>query len=81
MLQESRTTMQAWQQEAAECEIKQAKRDHEHAKILALQSIMPATLFGEAQVFRGRPSCAYAELRTAIIEYLDDKVPDSKIKK
>ena len=52
-LQASRTTMQAWRQKVAEFEIKYAKRVDEDAKILALKSIMPETLFGEAGVFRG----------------------------
>ena len=49
----------------------------EDAQILALKSIMPETLFGEAGVFRGRSFSAYAEFRTAIIRYLDDNVPVS----
>ena len=48
-LQASRTTMQAWEQEVAEFEIKYAKRVDEDAKILALKSIMPETLFGESR--------------------------------
>ena len=69
--------MQAWEQEVAEFEIKYAKRVDKDAKILALKSIMPETLFGEAGVFRGRSFSTYAELRTYIIRYLDDKVPVS----
>ena len=80
-LQASRTTMHAWEQEVAEFEIKYAERVDEDAKILALQSIIPETLFGEAGVFRGRSFSTYAELRTAIIRYLDDKVPVSMITK
>ena len=64
-LQASRTTMQAWEQEVAEFEIKYAKRVDEDANILALKSIMPETLFGEAVVFRGRTFSTYAELRTS----------------
>ena len=73
--------MHAWEQEVAEMEIKYAERVDEDAKILALQSIIPETLFGEAGVFRGRSFSTYAELRTAIIRYLDDKVPVSMITK
>ena len=80
-LQASRTTMQAWEQEVAEFEIKYAKRVDEDAKILALRSIMPETLFGEAGVFRGRSLSTNAELRTSIIRYLDDKVPVSMMTK
>ena len=68
-LQASRTTMQAWEQEVAEFKIKYAERVDEDAKILALKSIMPETLFGEAGVFRGRSFSTYAELRTSIISY------------
>ena len=42
---------------------------------------MPETLFGEAGVFRGRSFSTYAELRTSIIRYLDDKVPVSMMTK
>ena len=73
--------MQAWEQEVAEIEIKYAKRVDEDEKILALKSIMPETLFGEAGVFRGRSFSTYAELRTSIIRYLDDKVPVSMMTK
>ena len=38
----------------AEFEIKYANMVDEDAKILALKSTMPETLFGEAGVFRGR---------------------------
>ena len=80
-LQASRTTMQAWEQEVAEFEFKYAKRVDEDAKILALKSIMPETLFGEAGVFPGRSFSTYAELRTSIIRHLDDKVPASMMTK
>ena len=36
---------------------------------------MPETLFGEAGVFRGRSFNICADLRTAVVGYLDDKVP------
>ena len=62
-------------------EINYAKRVDEDAKILALKSIMPETLFGEASVFRGRSFSTYAELRASIIRYLDDKVPVSMMTK
>ena len=42
---------------------------------------MPETLFGEAGLFRGRSFSTYAELRTSIIRYLDDKVPVSMMTK
>ena len=77
-LQAARTTMQSWTQEVAEFEIKYAKKN---AKILALKSIMPETLFGEAGAFRGRSFSTHAELRTVIIRYLDDKVPVSMMTK
>ena len=57
-----------------------AEKVDEDAKILALKSIMPETLFGEAGVFRGRPCNFYADLRTALIHYLDDKVTVSMMK-
>ena len=65
----------------AEFEIKYAKRVDEDVKILALKSIMPETLFDEAGVFRGRSFSTYAELRTSIIRYVDDKVPVSMMTK
>ena len=40
--------MQTWEQEVAEFEMKYAKKVDEDAKILALKSIMPETLFGGA---------------------------------
>ena len=36
---------------------------------------MPETLFGEADVFRGRSFNLHADLRTAIVNYLDEQVP------
>ena len=41
---------------------------------------MPETLFGKAGVFRGRSFYLYVDLRPAIINYLDDKVPVSMMK-
>ena len=76
-LQASRTTMQAWEQELAEFEMRYAKRVDEDAKILAVKSIMPETLFGEAGVFRGRSFSTNA----SIIRYLDNKVPVSTMTK
>ena len=38
---------------------------------------MPGMLFGEAGVFRGRLFNLVVDLRTAIINYLDDNVPVS----
>ena len=64
----------------AELEMKCAKKVDEDAKILALKSIMPDTLFGEAGVFRGRSFNSHADLRTAIINHLDDKVLVSMMK-
>ena len=69
--------MQAWEQEVAEFEIRYAKRVDEDAKILAVKSIMPKTLFGEAGVFRGRSFSTNA----SITRYLDDKVPVSTMTK
>ena len=57
-----------------------AKKVDEDAKILALKSIMPKSQFGEAGVFRGRSFNFYVDLRTAIMNYLDDKVPVSMMK-
>ena len=73
--------MKAWEQEVAEFEIKHAKGVDEDAKILAVMSIMPETLFGEAGAFRGRSFSTSAELRTASSRSLDDKVPVSRITK
>ena len=64
----------------AEFEMKWAKKVGEDAKILAPKSIMPETLFGEASVLRGRSFNLHAYLRTAIINYLDDKEPASMTK-
>ena len=41
---------------------------------------MPETLFGKAGVFRGKSFNLHADLRTAVINYLDDKVPVSMMK-
>ena len=57
-----------------------AKKVEENEKILALKSIMPDALFGEAGVFRGRSFNLYADLRTITINYLDGKVPVSMMK-
>ena len=72
--------MQTWEQEVAEFEMKYAKKVDEDAKIMALKSIMPETLFGEAGVFRGRSFNLYADLRTVIINYWDDKRQVSMMK-
>ena len=66
-----RHIMQTWGQEVAEFEMKFAEKIDEDAKILALKSAMPDTLFGEAGVFRGRSFNFYADLRTAVINSLD----------
>ena len=79
-LQNARNTMQTWEQEVAEFEMKYAKKDDEDAQILALKSIMPETVFGEAGVFRGKSFNLCSDLRTAVINYLDDKVPVSMMK-
>ena len=60
--------------------MKYAKKVDEDAKILALKSIMPETLLGEASVFSGKSFNLNADTRTAIINYLDDKVPVSMMK-
>ena len=65
----------------AEFEIQHAKKVDEVAKVLALKSIMPKTLFGEAGVFRGRSFNVKMDLSTAIINRLDDKVPVSMMRK
>ena len=72
--------MQTWGQEVAEFEMKYTKKVDEDAKISALKSIMPETYFGEAGVFRGRSFNFYADLRTAFINSLDDRVPVSMMK-
>ena len=64
----------------AEIETEHAKEVDEDAKILALKSNMPETLFGEAGVFRGKSFNLYVDLRTIIVEYLDDEVPVSMMK-
>ena len=79
-LQSARISMQTWEQEVAEFEMKCAKKVDEDAKILALKGIMPETLFGETGVFRGRLFNIYADLRTVIINKLGDKVPVSMMK-
>ena len=80
-LQASRTTMQAWKRKWQNSKSSTPKRVDEDAKILALKSIMPETLFGEAGEFRRRSFSTYAELCTSIIRYLDDKVPVSMMTK
>ena len=64
----------------AEFEIQHAKKVDGVAKIMALKSIRPETLLGETGVFRGRSFNVYMDLRTAIINCLDDKVPVSMMK-
>ena len=61
-LQSAGNIMQTWEQEVAKFEMKYAKKVDEDAKILALKSIVPETLFGEAGVFGGRSFNLYAEL-------------------
>ena len=60
--------------------MKYAKKVEEDEKILALKLIMPDALFGETGVFRGRSFNLYAVVRTAIINFFDDKVPASMMK-
>ena len=79
-LRNVRNIMQTWEQGVSEFETEYAKKVDEDARILALKSIMPDTLFGEAGVFRGRSVNLYADLHTAVINYLDDKVPVSMLK-
>ena len=69
--------MQTCEQEVAEFEMEYAKKVDEDAKILALMFTMPETLLGEARVFRGKSFNLNADMRKAIINYLDDKVPVS----
>ena len=73
-------TLQTWKQEMTDCAMIHAKKVDEDAKILAMKSIMPGTLFGEAGVFRGGSFNFFVDLRTAIINNLDDKVPVSRMK-
>ena len=68
-LQNARNIMQTWEEEVAEFEMKYAKKVDEDAKILALKSIMPETLFEEAGVFRGKSFNLHADLRTVIINF------------
>ena len=78
--QSARNTMQTWEQEVAELQKKDAKKVDEDVKTLALKSIMQETWFGEAGVFRGGSFNLFSELRTSIINSLDDKVPVSMMK-
>ena len=72
--------MQTWEQEVAELDMKYAQKVDEDAKILALNSIMPEILFGEAGVFRGRSFNSHADLCTVFINNLDHRVPVSMMK-
>ena len=65
--------MQTWEQEVAEFEMKYAKKVDEDAKILALKSIIPETMFGEAGVFRAK-IVQPPDLRTVIINYCKRQV-------
>ena len=69
--------MQASRQELAEFETTYAKRIDEDAKIVALRSIMLATLFGEAGVLTGKWCITYADFRASIIRFLDHNEPVS----
>ena len=75
-LKSARNIMQTWEHEVAEFEMKLGKKVEEDAKILTLKSIMPETMFGEVCVSFN----FHADLRTAIINYLDHKVPVSMMK-
>ena len=76
----ARNIMQRCRQEVAEFEMKHAKKVDEDAKVLALTFVMLETLFGETGVFRGRSFYLYVDLRTAIINLLNDKMSVSMIK-
>ena len=79
-MQRTRNIMQTREQEVAAFEMKYAKKVDEDAKIWALKSLMPETLFGEASIV-GRKSFNFcADLCAAIITYMDDKVPVSMMK-
>ena len=78
--QNARSTMQAWELEVAEFEVKYVNRIDEDAKVLAPKTIMLDTLFGEAGVFRSGSFSTYADLRVSLVRYLDDKVPVSMMK-
>ena len=73
-VQSVRNSMQTWEQEVAEFEMKCVKKVDEDSKVLALESLMSETLFG------GASYNANVDLRTAIINYLDDNVPVSTMK-
>ena len=61
-LQSARKVMQTWEQEVADFEMKYAQKVAEDVKILALKSILPETLFGEAGAFRGLSFNLYTDL-------------------
>ena len=76
-LQSVRNTMQTWEQGVAQLEMTYSKKVLMKMRRSWYKSIMRETLFGEAGVFRGISFKLYVDLRTSVIEYLDDKVPVS----
>ena len=77
-LRSARNIMQTWEPGAAE--LKCAKKVDVDAMMLALKSIMPETSFREAGVCKRRSFNFCADLRTAVLGFLDDKVPVSIMK-
>ena len=80
-LHSARNTCRCGNKSMKEFEIQHAKKVDGVAKIMALKSIRPETLLGQTGVFRGRSFNLFMDLRTAIINCLDDKVPVSMMKK
>ena len=76
-LRSARNIPQTW--EPGVTEFKYAKKVDVDAMIVALKSIMPETLFREAGLCRRRSFNFCADLRTAALNCLDDKVPVSII--
>ena len=72
-LDTARVAMQAWERELASFELKYGRKIDEDAKILALKSLMPDTLFGDGGAFRGRAFLQYEALRKTVVDDLDDK--------
>ena len=77
-LQSARNIMQTWEPGVAV--MKRAKKVDVDAMMLALKSIMTETSFREAGVCKRRSFNFCADLRTAALNCLDDKVPVSIMK-
>jgi cellular nucleic acid-binding protein len=69
---QARETMMKWELEKSEYIKKFGMFDEEAAK-LGLKCIMPKVMFGENGSFRGQVYTDYADLRKAILTYLEDK--------